>query len=195
MLVFLPPKLVFLATPKTASTAIEEALGSLAAIAVSNPRALKHTDVALFQDHLHPWLRQTTGIEFRTLALMREPRDWLGSWYRNRRREEEDLETSTRNIGFEEFVRLACSDAPPALARVGRQAPFLAPRPGLRVDHIFRYDRIDRFLRFLEDRLQFEILLPRLNVSPAEDLHLSGPTEELIRRSFAQDFELFGALD
>lgn len=195
MLVFLPPKLVFLATPKTASTAIEEALGSLAAIAVSNPRALKHTDVALFQDHLHPWLRQTTGIEFRTLALMREPRDWLGSWYRNRRREEEDLETSTRNIGFEDFVRLACSDAPPAFARVGRQATFLAPRPGLRVDHIFRYDRIDRFLRFLEDRLQFEILLPRLNVSPAEDLHLSGPTEELIRRSFAQDFELFGTLD
>lgn len=195
MLVFLPPKLVFLATPKTASTAIEEALGSLAAIAVSNPRALKHTDVALFQDHLHPWLRRTTGIEFRTLALMREPRDWLGSWYRNRRREEEDLETSTRNIGFEDFARLACSDAPPAFARVGRQAAFLAPRAGLRVDHIFRYDRIDRFLRFLEDRLQFEILLPRLNVSPAEDLHLSGPTEELIRRSFAQDFDLFATLD
>lgn len=194
MLVFLPPKLVFLATPKTASTAIEQALGSLAAIAVSSPKALKHTDIALFRTYLHPYLRQTTGIDFRTVALMREPRDWLGSWYRNRRREDEDEATSTRDIGFEDFVRLACSAEPPAFARVGRQAQFLASRPGLRVDHLFRYDLLDRFVQFLEDRLQFEILLPHLNVSPTEDLGLSGPAEELIRQSFAEDFELFSSL-
>lgn len=194
MLVFLPPKLVFLATPKTASTAIEQALGSLAAIAVSSPKALKHTDVALFQAHLHPYLRRTTGIDFRTVALMREPRDWLGSWYRNRRLDDEDPQTSTRNVGFEDFVRQACSDRPPAHAVVGRQADFLAPRADCRVEHIFRYDRLDQFVRFLEDRLQFEILLPRLNVSPAEDLRLSKAAEELIRQSFARDLELFHAL-
>jgi hypothetical protein len=194
MLVFMKPPLVFLATPKTASTAIQQALGSLSAIAISQPAAMKHTSVGLFDSLLKPYLKATTGLDFATTALMREPRDWLGSWYRNRQSENEAKETSTQDIGFEDFVRLACSEAPPAFAQVGSQAAFLMPHPALRVEHIFRYDRLDQFVQFLEERLNFEIVLPRLNVSPKGDLHLSGALEELVRKTFAADFALYRSL-
>lgn len=75
MLVFEKQSLVFLATPKTISTAIESALGPLATIAVTRPAALKHTDAAQFEDHLRPYLRAPKGQNFDSTALMREPRD------------------------------------------------------------------------------------------------------------------------
>ena len=194
MLVFLKPGLVFLATPKTASTAIEAALGSLASLSMTHPKVLKHTDISLFRAHLHPYLKATTGIDFVTTALMRAPRDWLGSWYRNRQRDDEAKETSTHDVSFEEFVRLACSPEPPIFARVGRQFDALAPRPDLRVDHIFAYDRLEDFVHFLEDNLDFEIVLPHLNVSPKGDLDLSAAAEELIPAHFAQDIALYKSL-
>lgn len=35
-----------------------------------------------------PWLENVAGENFTVIALMREPRDWLGSWYRYRQRED-----------------------------------------------------------------------------------------------------------
>ena len=70
MLVFWKQALVFLATPKTAWTAIEQAIGSLATISMTVPTATKHTDMAQFNDHLKPYLRATTGLDFATTALL-----------------------------------------------------------------------------------------------------------------------------
>ena len=89
MLIFEKQALVFLATPKTASTAIEQALGSLATVRLTRPPEIKHTDAAQFATYLRPYLLATTGHSYATLALMREPRDWLGSWYRNRQRDDD----------------------------------------------------------------------------------------------------------
>ena len=47
MLVFWRQRLVFLATPKTASTSIEEALAPIAAIVMLRPPQLKHTNACL----------------------------------------------------------------------------------------------------------------------------------------------------
>ncbi len=194
MLIFEKQALVFLATPKTASTAIEQALGSLATVRLTRPPEIKHTDAAQFATYLRPYLLATTGHSYATLALMREPRDWLGSWYRNPHREDEAQETSTLQVDFEEFVRLACGPNPPEFARVGTQSGFLCPNGSARVDHIFRYDRLVDFVHFLESRLDFEIVLPRLNVSPKGDLHLSAAAEELISHTFAADFALYRSL-
>lgn len=48
MLIFWEPRLVFLATPKAGSTAVEAALEPLAAVAVQRPGAMKHTDIATY---------------------------------------------------------------------------------------------------------------------------------------------------
>jgi hypothetical protein len=194
MLVFWKQALVFPTTPKTAWTAIEQAIGSLATISVTVPTAVKHTDAAQFNDRLKPYLRATTGLDFATTALVREPWDWLGSWYRNRQREDEARETSTQDVDFEEFVRRPCSDAPPEFTHIGRQTAFLTPRAIARVDNIFCYDRLDHFVHFVEDLLNFEIILPRLNVSHKSDLQLSSASEDLIRRNYSEDFVLYHAL-
>ena len=82
MLVFWEQKLAILATPKTGSTAIEAALDSLASISIQRPPVLKHTNVQRYHRFLGPYFEAASGDRFTVVALMREPRDWLGSWYR-----------------------------------------------------------------------------------------------------------------
>ncbi|MBP9951186.1 MAG: hypothetical protein V9G14_11605 [Cypionkella sp.] len=194
MLVFWRQRLVFLATPKTASTAIESALGSLAAVVIVRPPALKHTNAQRFHRFLAPFLADASGRDFALTALMREPRDWLGSWYRYRQREEEVPEKSTRDISFDEFIHAYCRDERPEFAKVGSQAQFLAPKNKPPVDFIFRYENITEFVHFLEDRLDCEINLPRMNVSPVGDTALTAASEALLRSYCARDFEIYQAL-
>lgn len=195
MLVFWDQQLAFLATPKTGSTAIESALESLSAVVVQRPPVLKHTTVRRFHRFLGPYLEVASGRPFAVCAMMREPKDWLGSWFRYRQRDDGvDPQKTTTGKSFEEFVRAYCSAEPPDFAAVGSQAQFLKARNGKGVDHLFRYEDIDRFVRFLEDRLDCEIILPRLNVSPDASLDLSDEADALLRRHAAEDFDLYASI-
>ena len=194
MLVFWDQRLAFLATPKTGSTAIAAALESLAAVSVQRPPLLKHTTVHRYRRFIAPYLAAASKEEFTLVALMREPRDWLGSWYRYRQRDDTDTERSTRGISFDEFVQAWCQNPQPEFAAVGSQGRFLRPRQGQGVDRLFRYEEIDGFVDFLEDRLGCEIILPRLNVSPAGATALSAATEALLHEVAAEDFALYATL-
>jgi hypothetical protein len=194
MLVFWDERLAFLATPKTGSTAIAAALESLAAVSVQRPPLLKHTTVHRYRRFVGPYLEAASKDSFTLVALMREPRDWLGSWYRFRQREDTAPDRSTREMSFDAFVRAWCDDPRPAFADVGSQARFLRPRQGVGVDRLFRYEDIGAFVQFLEDRLGCEIILPRLNVSPPGLLDLSPATEALLHDAAAEDFAMYAAL-
>ena len=195
MLVFWDQRLVFLATPKTGSTAIAMALESLAAVSVQRPPVLKHTTVQRFHRFVGPYLKAASGEEFTTVALMREPVEWLGSWYRFRQREDVgDARMSTRALSFDAFANAYCEQPQPGFANVGSQARFLAPEGRPSVDRIFRYDRIETFVEFLEDRLGCEIILPRVNVSPEADTALTAQTEERLRATMARDLALYATL-
>jgi hypothetical protein len=194
MLVFWEQRLAFLATPKTGSTAIAAALESLAAVSIQRPPLLKHTTVHRYRRFIGPYLEAASKDSFTLVALMREPTDWLGSWYRFRQRDETDAGKSTRGMSFDEFVRAWCNDPRPDFADVGSQAKFLRPRQGVGVDRLFRYEEIDGFVRFLEDRLDCEITLPRLNVSPAGTTELTPATAALLREVAAEDFALYATL-
>jgi hypothetical protein len=194
MLVFWEPRLVFLATPKAGSTALAAALESLAAVSIQRPPVLKHTTVHRYRRFVGPYLEAAAKADWTVVAMMREPRDWLGSWYRFRQREETDPRKSTRGISFDDFVRAWCSDPRPEFADVGSQERFLRPRQGQGVDRLFRYEEIDGFVRFLEDRLGCEIILPRLNVSPPGLTDLSPETEALLHEVAAADFALYDSL-
>ena len=194
MLVFFEQRLAFLATPKTGSTAIAAALESLAAVSIQRPPLLKHTTVHRYRRFIGPFLEAASKDSFTVVALMREPRDWLGSWYRFRQREETEAGKSTRGMSFDDFVRAWCQDQRPDFADVGSQGKFLRPRQGAGVDRLFRYEAIGSFVHFLEERLGCEIILPRLNVSPPGALELSAETETLLREVAAEEFALYRTL-
>lgn len=196
MLVFWEQRLAFLATPKTGSTAIASALESLASVSVQRPPVLKHTTVHRFERFIRPYLEAASKKDdWCLVALMREPRDWLGSWYRFRSREDQtDPSKSTRGMSFDDFVRGWCSDPRPAFADVGAQEKFLRPRQGRGLDRLFRYEEMDRFVDFLEERLGCEITLPRINVSPPGATALSPETGALLHQVAAADFRLYETL-
>ncbi|MDP2082630.1 MAG: hypothetical protein U0934_06185 [Pseudotabrizicola sp.] len=195
MLVFWEQRLVILATPKTGSTAIESALDSLAAVSIQRPPALKHTNVTRFRRFVGPYLDSAAGEPFTVVALMREPRDWLGSWYRYRSREDiSEAAKSTQGMDFDTFVQAWCHTPRPAFAKVGSQARFLKGPEGRGADRVFRYENIDSFIDFLEDRLDFQIILPQLNVSPKAAMDLSPETLATLREVAAEDFALYESL-
>ena len=192
MLIFWEKRLVFLATPKAGSTAIEVALESLASLAVQRPPELKHVDIAGYHAFVEPWLRHSSQAGFTTAALMREPLAWLQSWYRFRLRDEID-EANDEPIDFEEFVRTYIHDPARMTDGVGSQSRFLSAG-GRQVDRIFRYENMDNFTQFLDEWLDCEISLPRVNVPPAADVTLSPQTEAELRRTLEDDFRLYAEL-
>jgi hypothetical protein len=197
MLIFWKERLVFLSTPKAGSTSIETALESLAHVAIRRPPELKHMSATAYGRHVAPLLESAAGERFTTVALMREPIDWLGSWYRYRQRDDlGEKDKSTRGMSFDDAAGAYMGAPAAAPMDVGSQARFIGgdeDRPG--VDRLFRYEAIDQFVDFLEDRLGCEIILPRLNVSPKGPVTLSPAVEERLRRHLARDYALYGRLE
>lgn len=194
MLIFWDERLVFLATPKTGSTAVEMALEPLASASLQRPAELKHTGIGSFHRHLGPWLTEQTGEEFTTVALMREPLDWLRSWYRFKLRDDsEDPHHPLEGVSFTDFAhRYAAPGGPEALG-VHSQSAFLTAGPH-RADRIFRYEQIGDFVDFLESRLNCMIELPRINVPPSVDVNLTPLGEQILREAMAQDLTLYQTL-
>ena len=61
MLIFWDQRLVFLATPKAGSTAVEAALEPLASVAMKRPDPLKHMSAQDYLANLAPYLEATSG--------------------------------------------------------------------------------------------------------------------------------------
>lgn len=108
------------------------------------------------------------GREPETVAVMRDPLDRLGSWFRYRQRDALDGHpNSTRGLTFARFVEDCLSDPPPPHAAIGRQDRFLGfIGGGPPVTHVFDYARLDRLVAFLSDRLGTDLALGETNASP-----------------------------
>jgi len=195
MLVFWKARLVLLAVPKTGTTALEQALLPHADAAIVNPPQHKHCTVRRYRAQLQKFFEQHGQRPLEIMAVVREPVDWLGSWYRYRHRD--DLvghPNSTRGISFDDFVSEFAKGKPAPFAAVGTQAKFLLdPEGRIGVDHLFRYEAQDRLLAFLSERLNMAITLPRLNVSPAVALALGPEAEARLRRKCPAEFEVWEA--
>lgn len=193
MLVFWKERLVFLAVPKTGTTALEGALAPRASMVLRDPPILKHSPVYRYRRFLHPYFKQAGGQEMETLAVVRHPVDWLASWYRYRHRE--DLAghaNSTRGRSFDTFVEEYMKGQSAAWAGVGSQAKFLLdPDGNLGVTYLFRYEAQPLLIAFLEERLGTQISLNRLNVSPSVDVTLDPQIERKLRRKCEAEFRVW----
>ena len=196
MLVFWKERLVFLSVPKTGTTAYEAALASRAAMSIQDPPDLKHAPVYRYNRFFRPMMEKFGADDMETLAVMREPVSWLGSWYRYRRRPfMKGQRNSTHDVNFTEFVSAYLEDKPPSFANVGSQAKFREPRPnGTSVDHLFRYENQAGLVKFLEERLSTKIETTRENVSPEMALELDATVASKLRGKCAEDFDLWEGL-
>ena len=193
MLVFWKEKIVFLSVPKTGTTAYQTALAPRATMVVTNPPELKHAPLYRYNRFFRPMFDKVGGTDMETLAVVREPISWLGSWYRYRRRPfMEGRPNATHNVSFDAFVEGYLQGKPPGFANVGSQAKFLEPRPnGTAVTHLFRYEDQPELRRFLEDRLSVTLELTQENVSPQMSLDLSPEIERRLRRKRPEEFALW----
>ena len=196
MLLFWKAKLVVLAVPKTGTTALEEALLPHADVAILNPPEKKHLTARRWRAQLAPFFENKGARPLQTMAVIREPVDWLGSWHRYRARPEiAGSPASTAGLDFDGFVAGWLSDPEPEFARVGRQSRFVSDASGrVIVDHLFRYEALDEAICFLETRLKCRLDLSRRNVSPRTETRLSPALEARLRREAAADFALWDSL-
>ena len=196
MLVFVKERLVFLSVPKTGSTAYQSALAGRADMVVSDPPELKHAPLYRYDRFFRPMFEKVCDAQMETLAVMREPVSWLGSWYRYRKRPfMRGKPNSTHDVSFDEFVQAYLRGARPGFANVGSQAKFLEPRPnGTAVTHLFRHEDPAGLNAFLEKRLGVDLILERENVSPEMNLSLSPQTENKYRRKCADEFALYDSI-
>jgi hypothetical protein len=196
MLVFWNERLVLLSVPKTGTHAYTQALGPRASMVITDPPELKHAPVYRYNRFFRPMFEKMGAEEMELVAVIREPLDWLGSWYRYRQRPALDgRPTSTKGHSFDAFLKASCGDAPPAFANVGNQAKFVEARPnGTAVSHFFRYEDQAGLRAFLAERLGDLPDIPSVNVSPRLDLQASPDVEALVRRERAAEFTLWESI-
>ena len=193
MLVFWKENLVLMAVPKTGSTALEGALAPRASLVLRDPPELKHAPCYRYKRFLKPLFKQIGGQDPELMAVVRNPIDWLGSWYRYRTRP--DLighENSTQNISFDEFVLEYCKGSPASFANVGSQNKFLRINEGeIGVQHLFQYEQWDKVIDYLEKRLDMKIATKQKNLSPPMELTLSAKVEAKLKDKRAAEFAVW----
>ncbi|MEL6912906.1 MAG: gamma-glutamyl kinase [Pseudomonadota bacterium] len=194
MLVFWRENLVLLSVPKTGTSALEAALRDRADVVLDNPPEVKHVPLFRYNRFLKPLFGVIDGTRrLETMALVREPEDWLGSWYRYRARPElAGHPNSTAALSFDAFVEGYLSDPRPGFAHVGSPRKFLSNGQGkLAVKHLFQYEQMPRALAFLSRRLEVDLTIAPRNVSPRRDVTLDPALRDRLRRDCAAEFDLW----
>ena len=196
MMVFYKARLAFLSVPKTGTTAQQIALREHADLIISEPPELKHAPVFRYNRFIRPMFKQVMDAELEILAVMREPVDWLGSWWRYRQRPfMEGRPNATHGISFDDFVRAYMKGKRPGFADVGSQERFLRKQDnGVGPAHLFRYDDSAGLRAFLEARLDRTIAFERHNESPAIAAQLSPDVEAQLRDKCAAEFTLYDSI-
>ena len=186
---------VFLAIPKTGSSAIETAFRPYAQVAPQGIPAIKHTTYAEFQRFLQPFLaaKGFPRDSYEVVCVFREPIDWLSSMWRYRSREKLADPSSpkhrryTGNVSFEQFARAYMEGG-----RVGRPSKFVrALRGQAEVDRVFRYDRFDLLVDFLCEKVGEDVEVGIKNVSPERSFSLSEECERELREFFKPEYQIY----
>ncbi|MCC5991216.1 MAG: gamma-glutamyl kinase [Rhodobacteraceae bacterium] len=194
MLYFQKQNLVLFATPKTASTSLEAALAPHADIVLQGDPRIKHCTFHRYRWRFEKFLRIFVDTPPETVAMIREPEDWLSSWFRFRHGSWLDgTARSTRGLSFDDFVAGYIQQPKPEFAAVGSQSAFLT-HPNIADDQVqtlWRYDAMPAFTQWLQDRLGVVLDLPQMNVSPSFDTPLGDDLRVRLQAHCARDYALY----
>jgi len=191
MLISIEKRLVFLAMTKAASTSIEMALSPYCDIAFYGNSRVKHISYRRYSRFVVPYLDSLGYGDFETVCLIREPVDWLFSWYRYRGRPAvAGQPQSTAAISFDTFAN-AYLAGDPLTRGIGRQSKFVADKDGTpKVDHLFKYENLTEFTAYMETILGEKLPLGHLNSSPSTAMDIRPKTYDALKAYFAPEYAL-----
>lgn len=192
-------RFIFVANTKSASTAIERALKPHAEIHHGGTPARKHIALAAaLEEYADLFARPGMGAEaFFKFGVMRDPVDWIGSWFRYRKRK------GARNplppaMSFAEFWARGDWNI---IRRDGRRnlqhRLFTAADGTVLADVIIPYHRLAELFPTICAHLGVRAAPERRNVSrePAETVEIPPRLREELRDFYAEDYALFERLD
>ncbi|WP_299548475.1 hypothetical protein [uncultured Tateyamaria sp.] len=194
MLIGVKKRFVFVANSKTASTSIEQALGNHAEIMRGGTAQHKHI---YMRDALseYAFLFNQPGYapdSFFRFGVMRDPIDWIQSWYRYRRGNKV-ANPLPEDLSFEDFWTRKDWNIQRANGAKHLQRDFFIDTDGkMLVDYIIPYHEIGFHFGAICDALGVKRSLPRKNVSKIRRTGTNLPDDLLaeMRTFYAEDYAL-----
>ena len=192
MLFFSQPNLVLFSNPKTGTTALHHRLERKADVVLRGRPGIKHIRLHGYKQFIEPLLRQG-DVTPNLCSVIRNPLDWIGSWYRYRSRNAlAGQPNSTRGISYDDFVLETIKDKPANFAKFIRQQSCVLDKNGKRcVKYLFTYENQAGFAAFLEDKLKMRLNLKPKNVSPSMPLALSDEVRQQFEQKWKGDFKVW----
>lgn len=198
MLISTEKKFVFVANTKTASTSIEHTLMDYSEIHRGGSPARKH--IGLHQAYkIYDFLFSQPGHthdKYFKFGVMREPMDWIGSWFRYRKGNTVDSPLP-KDMDFEAFW--ASKDwnimRPDGWKYLQRHL-FCDPQGAVLADMIIPYHKLGKEFGKICDVFGIASPLPRKNVSQLKDTGvIPEHLKEEMRDFYKWDYQLWGQLD
>mgnify|MGYP000727585795 CR=1 FL=1 len=203
MLIGLKHRFIFIANTKSASTTIEHHLQRSAEIAIRHQAYGKHWPASTIEQVFGPYF-QKAGVKPESLfrfGVIRDPVEWLVSWFNYRQRPELDANSprSCRGVDFDDFVaeirkgRDARDFA--SLSSQGRR--FLDQNGDLAVDYLVAYPRVvcevDAIAKHMGLNVTGDMTTLTRNQSPRVQStnRIESEIDTVIRDWYAQDQELY----
>ena len=198
MLIGLEKRFVFVANSKAASTSVEKVLAPFTEIIVAGTPQRKHIllrdalrayDVVFGQPGYHP----DTFFKF---GILRDPVDWIHSWYRYRKGNKVESPLPT-DMTFEDFWTADDWTKFLPSGRKRLQRDFFTDDDGrILADFIIPYHDLDAQFARVCAHLRVRRPLPRENVSRlrSDDAPIPDPLRDDIRHFYAEDYALMECL-
>lgn len=192
MIINVHAKLAYLAMTKCGSTAFENAIKHEANIAYTGVPRFSHMIGQQYHLHMKPYLKHVGFDKIETTSVIRYPLSWLESWWRYRTDVDYTPENRrTDDISFDRFVNIY-ADRGDIFTEIWGQANFLCDDDmNVIVDHIFRYEEIDKLQDFWEERLGYKLNIERYNVSQERVSYVAPSTINRLENEFPHDFEIW----
>lgn len=192
---------IVLSMPKCASTSLQQALTPVCDVRFKDH--MKHVDWAFVEQWVMPMLKaRRAAFQPRVFCLMREPVEWLYSWYRYSWDEEGRPTTGARPAAapavpdFAAFLASYFSPRPPRVGGVLRQSDFLRGRDGRTGPiELFRFEAHDRMIREIEALSGQKLDIKVTNQSRARrDDDLAGIDLAGLRSRLASEYAIYDAI-
>lgn len=199
MLISVKHKFLFVANTKAASTSIEAILADHAEISSPPGPKGKHLPLAKIRQDFKA-LFDTPGKEFDSFfrfGVMRDPLDWILSWFRYRKGNQVEAPLPP-DMSFAEFWQAADWNVFDHTGKPYSQGRIFLDAGGKPLaDVIIPYHQLDAMLPQVLAALGISATVPRLNVSVIwrEAAVIPADLRDAVRAHYAADFALYDQLD